>query len=217
MGWLAQAGVPSSEVVSYDMGCPQAFASPSDIENAIVKFQQNGVKDMTEIDELGDFAAFTNTAQSQGYHPKWLLADDGLLEISSGTQAPNSNNINNAVAIATLRDGENNTPSIAPHGRDPEVQLDPPTERPRTGLRARPDRKCLRRVLDAPSGCERRPGTYAGCTRRGSPKSRFDRLLLSSRPDELHERDDGRRGVLARGPVHDGVQLLAGDPTELEP
>ncbi len=112
--WLAQVGVPSSDIVSYDMGCPQAFASPSDIENAIVKFQQNGVKDVTEIFELGDFATFTNTAQSQGYDPKYLLGDDGLLEISSGTQAPNPNNINNAVAITTLRDGEENTAGLTP-------------------------------------------------------------------------------------------------------
>ena len=111
--WLAQAGVGASEISSYDMGCPQVFASPSDEENAIVQFRNAGVTNMTEVFELGDMASFTNTAQSQGFHPKWGLADDALFEINNGTESPNPQNLDGAMGITASRNGENNVPSLA--------------------------------------------------------------------------------------------------------
>ena len=113
LSWLGQAGVPASAISSYDMGCPSAFANPSDIENAIIQFKSAGVTNMTEVDELGDMANFTTVAQTQGFTPKWGLADDGLFEINSGTEAPNPSNLNGAVGIAANRDGENNTPALS--------------------------------------------------------------------------------------------------------
>lgn len=114
MGWLAQAGVPASQVDAYDMSCPSAFASPTDIENAISEFQRDNVHNVTEVDELGDFATFTNVAQQQGFRPKYGVGDDALLEIASGSQAPNPQNIDGAIAITGSRDGENNTPGLGP-------------------------------------------------------------------------------------------------------
>ena len=114
LAWLNQAGVSSSQISSYDMGCPTAFASPSDIENAIIQFKTAGVTNITEVDELGDMATFTTAAQTQGFDPKWGIADDGELEISNGTQAPNSTNLNGAIAIAASRNGENNTAGMLP-------------------------------------------------------------------------------------------------------
>jgi hypothetical protein len=113
LAWLNQAGVPSSDISSYDMGCPSAFASPSDLENAIIQFKEAGVTNMTEVDELGDMANFTTIAQSQGFSPKWGLADDGLFEINGGSQAPNPQELNGAIGIAASRDGENNTASLS--------------------------------------------------------------------------------------------------------
>ena len=113
LSWLSQAGVGSSEISSYDMGCPQAFANPSDIENAILQFKGAGVTNMTEVSELGDMANFTTVAQQQGFDPKWGLGDDALFEINNGSEAPNPQNMNGAIGIAANRDGENNTPSLA--------------------------------------------------------------------------------------------------------
>jgi hypothetical protein len=72
------------------------------------------VTNVTTIDELGDFANFTTVAQSQGFHPKYDLADDGLLQIGGGTEAPNSANIAGAIAITSGREGEQNTPGLTP-------------------------------------------------------------------------------------------------------
>ncbi len=113
LSWLNQVGVTSSDISSYDMGCPSAFASPSDLENAIVQFKSAGVTNMTEVFELGDMANFTTIAQQQGFDPKWGLADDALFEINNGSEAPNPQNLNGAVGIAANRDGENNTSSLS--------------------------------------------------------------------------------------------------------
>jgi hypothetical protein len=113
LSWLSQFGVTSADVSSYDMGCPQAFANPSDIENAILQFKAAGVTNMTEVSELGDMANFTTVAQQQGFDPKWGIGDDALFEINSGSEAPNPQNMNGAIGIAANRDGENNTPSLA--------------------------------------------------------------------------------------------------------
>lgn len=114
MSWLTQAGVPPSNVVSYDMGCPEAFPPASDYENAIVKFQQAGVTNMTEIFGLGDMAQFTDVANTQNFHPKWGIGDDGILEISNGSEAPNPNELNGAIGITASRNGENNTSGLTP-------------------------------------------------------------------------------------------------------
>ena len=47
LGWLQQAGVSSSQIVTYDVGCPDGFANPSDIQQAILKFQGSGVTHVT--------------------------------------------------------------------------------------------------------------------------------------------------------------------------
>ncbi len=113
LSWLSQVGVTSSDISSYDMGCPSAFASPSDLENAIIQFKGAGVTNMTEVFELGDMANFTTIAQQQGFDPKWGLADDALFEINNGSEAPNPQNLNGAIGIAASRDGENNTSSLS--------------------------------------------------------------------------------------------------------
>lgn len=85
--WLQQAGIPKSAVVSYDFGCPSSgFASPSDIQQAIIKFKQAGVTHMTEFEDTGDFPNFTNIAQQQQFTPKWGIPDDGVVATTYGTQ-----------------------------------------------------------------------------------------------------------------------------------
>jgi len=112
--WFQQAGVPSSQMVPYDFGCPAVFANASDIEAAVLKFQQNGVTHLTAHQLVGDFANFSNVAEQQGFRPKYGLPDESMIDVAYGSQAPNSNNIVDAIAIAQGRSGEERTPGSAP-------------------------------------------------------------------------------------------------------
>jgi hypothetical protein len=106
--------VPASSIVEYDVGCPTAFANPADISQAILTFQRSGVTHVTTLGMLGDMANFTNVAEQQRFRPKYVLADDGIVSISYGSQAPNAANFANAIAITTNRGGEERTPGVVP-------------------------------------------------------------------------------------------------------
>ncbi|MFN2539856.1 MAG: hypothetical protein ABR549_17125 [Mycobacteriales bacterium] len=112
--WLGQAGVSSSQLVTYDVGCPSALASPSDLQQAVLKFKGAGVTNVTTAAFLGDFANFTKYAQQQGFRPRYGLADDSVIALSYGTQRPDPDNLNGAIAIAPNRDGEERTPGSVP-------------------------------------------------------------------------------------------------------
>ena len=113
-GWLRDAGVPDAQVVTYDVGCASGFASPSDIQQAILKFQREGVTHLTEAQFTGDFATFTNVAQQQGFHPKYVIPDDAIMATSYGSSRPNADNIDGATAITITAGGEEHTPGIPP-------------------------------------------------------------------------------------------------------
>jgi hypothetical protein len=114
MGWLNQAGVPSSAIVGHDVGCPTSFDSPGDLEEAILTFKQQGVTNVTFVHDTADFSNFTTIAQQQGLAPKYGIADEGIVAISYGSQKPNYQNIANALAITTYRYGEERTPGYPP-------------------------------------------------------------------------------------------------------
>jgi len=111
---LAAVGVSSSQIVAFDVGCPTVFAAPSAIEQAVLKFQQEGVTHVTTAYDVGDFANFTNIAQQQKYKPTYGLADDSLVTISYGGQRPNADNLDGAVVISASREGEERTPGSVP-------------------------------------------------------------------------------------------------------
>ncbi|MHB8463633.1 MAG: type 1 periplasmic-binding domain-containing protein [Acidimicrobiales bacterium] len=106
---LHAVGVPDSEIVTYDVGCPSGFASPSDIQQAILKFKNAGVTHMTAVDFTADWTVFTKTAQQQGFKPKWGIPDEGQVAISKGNLAPDYDNIADAIAITGLGWGQDNT------------------------------------------------------------------------------------------------------------
>src|SRR5205823_5727311 len=114
VGWMHAAGITDSQLVSYDVGCPLAFASPSDLSQAVLRFQQAGVTHVTTAVFVGDFANFTKIAEQQRFRPKYGLPDDSLIAISNGSQHPDFNNIAGALSITASRDAENTTPGIAP-------------------------------------------------------------------------------------------------------
>ena len=113
-GWTQQAGVTSSRLVAYSVGCPTALASPSVMQQAILKFKQEGVTHLTSLGFVGDFASFSRLAEQQGFRPKYGLADDAIVALSYGTQRPDANNIDGAIAITGSRTGENTTPGSKP-------------------------------------------------------------------------------------------------------
>ena len=104
---LEQAGVPASAITSYNVGCSSSpFAPPSTVENAILNFQRDGVTDVIPMNEYEDIQAFTRQAQTQGYKPQYLVADDGLVATSgSPTFSPDATNFNDAVAITAYQYG----------------------------------------------------------------------------------------------------------------
>ena len=114
ISWLNQAGVPSSKIVTSDVGCPATFASPSSLEAAIEKFKTQGVTNVTTVDFVGDWSNFTNDAQAQHFDPKYGLSDDALIAVAYGSQAANSKNIANALVVTDSRDGEETTPGFKP-------------------------------------------------------------------------------------------------------
>jgi hypothetical protein len=111
---IAAAGIPSSAVNTFSLGCPAALSSPSSLQQAVLQFKQAGVTHVTTASMVGDFGNFTNAAQQQNFKPKYGLGDDSLVPLTYGNQAPNLENISGAIAITASRDGEETTPGSKP-------------------------------------------------------------------------------------------------------
>jgi hypothetical protein len=110
---LQAVGVPSSAIDRADLGCPSAFASPSSIEQAVVKFKADGVTTATIDNDLEDMQNITKQSQAQGFRPQWTLPDDGSVAISGNPPfAPDPNNFNNALAITPEQYGAQTTPGF---------------------------------------------------------------------------------------------------------
>ena len=69
---------------------------------------------MTAHQIVGDFANFSNVAEQQGFRPKYGLPDESIIDVAYGSQAPNPDNIADAIAIAQGRSGEEHTPGSVP-------------------------------------------------------------------------------------------------------
>jgi hypothetical protein len=109
VGWLHQAGLTDGQIDSYNVGCPNPFASPADIQQAILQFQRNGVTHVTYLMANLDFANFTKISQQQGFHPKYGLADDGTMTVENASGSPDSANTDGAIGITPMRVAEQNS------------------------------------------------------------------------------------------------------------
>jgi hypothetical protein len=112
--WLAQVGVPASKIVEYNVGCPAVIAPDSDIQQAVLKFKQAGVTNVTYVQFTGDIAAFTNDAQTQRASWKYGMPNDQLVTTSYGSRHPNYHQFNGAITVSQDRDGEETTPGSKP-------------------------------------------------------------------------------------------------------
>lgn len=113
VGYFNQAGVSSSNISKFDVGC-NTTTPPSTLQQAIVQFEENHVAYVTEINDQGDVANFTTIAAKQDFKPNYLLPDDGIVPIVTGAQKPDPNNFNGAIAITPDRFGEEFTPGSVP-------------------------------------------------------------------------------------------------------
>jgi hypothetical protein len=113
MGWLHQVGL-SSQIVTYDLGCPSGFASPADEQQAILKFKQAGVTHVTMTGLNASFSNFTDLAQQQGFNPKYGIPDQSIIPLTDSNTHPNYANIANAIAIAGDRYAERHSPGYVP-------------------------------------------------------------------------------------------------------
>ena len=107
---LSTVGLAKSQIVEYDIGCPSAFASPADLQQAVLTFQRSGVTHVLTGDIQGDLAVFTNIAHQQRFRPKYAFPDESVISLSYGSQRPNPENIDGAIAITQSRQGEERTP-----------------------------------------------------------------------------------------------------------
>jgi len=113
--WIREAGVPDGKVVTYNVGCPAAFANETDLAQAVLTFKRQGVSHVTTANFVGDMARFTSHAEQQGFRPRYGLPEEALVSISSSRlRAPNADNMANALTITLSREGENNTPGMTP-------------------------------------------------------------------------------------------------------
>ncbi|HEX5266682.1 MAG TPA: hypothetical protein VFW24_07900 [Acidimicrobiales bacterium] len=111
---LHQVGLSAAQIVTYDLGCPTGFASPSDVEQAVLKFKGSGVTHVTEAGTVPNFGLFTKVAEQQGFRPKYGLPDEGEVAVTNSNEGPDQNNIADAVAITGGRFGEDVTPGMQP-------------------------------------------------------------------------------------------------------
>jgi len=113
--WLHQAGVPDDKIVPYDFGCSSTtMPNPSDVQQAVLKFQAAGVTHVTSAEFVGGFWMFTRIAEQQRFRPKYGIPDDQIVAISYGSNHPDYTNIANAIAITPFRNGEERAPGYHP-------------------------------------------------------------------------------------------------------
>ena len=113
---LKEAGVPQSQIVTYNLGCPAGQNdTPAAMEQAVLNFKNAHVTNVTEVD-LTDFALFTQVAAQQNYKPIYVLSDTAFAAAlkQTGTGAVNPANADGAVDVVGGAYGESTTPNFQP-------------------------------------------------------------------------------------------------------
>jgi hypothetical protein len=110
---IRQVGV--KDIVEHSVGCPEGnFANPADIQQAVLKFQQNQVTHVTEAFFHQDFANFTTVAQRQGFRPKYGILDDAIIPTTQGNLHVDYDNVEGALIGTSDRYGDESS-GIAPN------------------------------------------------------------------------------------------------------
>ena len=112
---IVQAGVPDSQTVTYDMGCPPGrLDSTADTQQAVLTFKNANVTHVVALDDSTGINSFSKVAAQQQYKPQYLLAEDAAVVPTSGALAPDAANLDGALAVVGGRYGEQTTPGYQP-------------------------------------------------------------------------------------------------------
>jgi hypothetical protein len=106
---LAKIGFPTSDVATFDFGCPNTIPSPADVEEAVLQFKSDGVTNV--LDDGGVYESyFSNDAQTEGYMPKYSVGDQGTIALWDNRDfGPNASNFSGGLAITPTEYGAENT------------------------------------------------------------------------------------------------------------
>jgi hypothetical protein len=113
---LKEAGVPKSKIVEFNLGCPagQNFTQ-SILQPAVLAFKNAGVTDVTSAEAGTSAAIFTQVAGQQNYKPQYLLSSDTVaLPNTTGSDVPDSTNLNGALNVTSAAYGEETVPGFKP-------------------------------------------------------------------------------------------------------
>lgn len=109
---LAKVGVTSAQISKYSFACPaNGFASPSDMAQAVSQHRIAGASLVVPLTGGGSFKAYSETAERQGYRPKYAITDyQGMPITSTSNLKPNPDNFDGAIGISTGTYGIDTTP-----------------------------------------------------------------------------------------------------------
>jgi len=99
--YMSQIGITGSEMSAADFGCPTDEPPPTNAQQAVLQFEAAGVTNVIDIGTgAPEVTNFTSFAQTQGYHPRYAMADFNWVAVTSASyEAPNATNFNGALSI----------------------------------------------------------------------------------------------------------------------
>jgi len=111
---LAAIGFPSNKLSRYNYGClTTATDTPDQDQSAALQFQRDGVN-VVLATQRGAVTGFAQSAQNQGYRPKYVIMNDQLMSLIADNSTPPPSSFDGAVAITTDAEGSSNTPGSQP-------------------------------------------------------------------------------------------------------
>lgn len=111
---LGELGLGSKPSI-YNEGCPAMFASPDQLQQAVLQFKQAGTTQVLISGGSGiDIPGFTKIAQQQHFTPKYILEDDGIVQSATNPPfAPDQANFDGAVSVTYAGYGQTASGSIS--------------------------------------------------------------------------------------------------------
>lgn len=108
---LARIGTPSSNIVTYDYGCPSGLVPPNQVEEAVIQFKLDGVTHVIDNNTIS-LNYFSRDAQQQDYKPKYGVPDGVAIIGYREGLSPDPTNFNGALAITPNQWGALHTPGV---------------------------------------------------------------------------------------------------------
>lgn len=106
---LAEAGIGSDKISTYNFGCPAQLPTPDQTTAAAVQFRRDGVTHvMTAYREAPN--EFAKAADQQSYRPKYAFMDDQASSLASNANPPYQASLDGALFIEKSQEGAEYTP-----------------------------------------------------------------------------------------------------------